>query len=231
MALYAIGDLHLSLGADKPMDVFGSQWKEHDRKLQESFAALGPEDVCVVCGDLSWSMGLDGAAQDFHFLDALGGQKILLKGNHDYWWNTASKLERFFRQEGIGSVRILHNNCHIWNDLAICGTRGWFFEEETGQAHDRKIMHRELMRLEASLKAAGDREKLCFLHYPPRYGDSYVCREICDLFALYGVRECYYGHLHGPARKNAVQGVKEGVKYTLVSADQLDFRPLLIRDQ
>lgn len=231
MALYGIGDLHLSLGADKPMDIFGGLWKDHQEKLRGAFARLGPEDVCVILGDLSWSMGLEAAAPDFHFLDELGGQKLLLKGNHDYWWVTAAKIERFFARESIRSVRILHNNCYTYGDLAICGTRGWFFEEETGKAHDRKILQRELMRLEASLKAAGERRKLCFLHYPPRYGDDYVCREICALLNEYGVEECYYGHLHGRARARAVEGTVEGVRYALLSADHLDFRPKLIREE
>ena len=230
MALYGIGDLHLSLGADKPMDIFGELWKDHQEKLREGFAALGPEDVCVILGDLSWSMGLETAAQDFRFLDSLPGQKLILKGNHDYWWSTAAKIQRFFEAQGIKSVRILHNNCWLYGDLALCGTRGWFFEEETGKAHDRKILSRELMRLEASLKAAGDREQLCFLHYPPRYGDDYICREICALFRQYGVRECYYGHLHGKARYRAVEGERDGVEYRLLSADHLDFRPRLLRE-
>ena len=125
MALYGIGDLHLSLGAEKPMDIFGGLWKDHQEKLREAFSPLGPEDVCVILGDLSWSMGLENAAADFRFLDELGGRKLLLKGNHDYWWSTGAKVRRFFEQEEIRSVRILHNNCYTYGDLAICGTRGW----------------------------------------------------------------------------------------------------------
>lgn len=231
MALYGIGDLHLSLGADKPMDIFGEVWRDHQEKLREGFSALGPEDVCVILGDLSWSMGLEASGPDFRFLDSLPGRKLILKGNHDYWWSTAAKAEKFFAREGIETVQILHNNCYTYGDLALCGTRGWFFEEETGKAHDRKILQRELMRLEASLKAAGDREKLCFLHYPPRYGDDYVCREVCALLKQYGVKECYYGHLHGKARLRAVEGERDGVVYALLSADQLDFRPRRIREE
>ena len=211
------------------MDIFGPVWQDHLEKLREGFAALGPEDVCVILGDLSWSMGLEASAPDFRFLDSLGGRKLILKGNHDYWWSTAAKVQRFFEKEEIRSVGVLHNNCWLYGDIALCGTRGWFFEEETGKAHDRKILNRELMRLEASLKAAGDREKLCFLHYPPRYGEDYVCREICALLRQYDVKECYYGHLHGKARGRAVEGEREGVNYALLSADQLDFRPRLIR--
>jgi len=230
MALYVIGDLHLSFASDKPMDVFGGKWADHPRRLKDSFARLTAEDVTVLCGDLSWAMSLREAAEDFHFIDALPGQKLILKGNHDYWWSTAAKMTAFFEAEGITSLRLLHNNCHFYGDVALCGTRGWFFEEEKGGGHDRKIMSREILRLEASLKAAGDREKLCFLHYPPRYGDSYVCREITDLFRAYGVRECYYGHLHGPGHRAAVQGWVEGTDYHLVSADYLGFEPRKLRD-
>lgn len=229
MALYAIGDLHLGFGVNKPMDVFGSQWKDHTKRLRESFAAMKPEDVCVLCGDLSWAMGLSEAAPDFRFVDELPGKKVILKGNHDYWWVTANKMKQFFTAEGISTIELLHNNCILYGDLALCGTRGWFYEEETGGAHDQKIMNRELLRLEASLKAAGEREKLVFLHYPPRCG-NYVCREIVELLGKYGVLECYYGHLHGPGQKAAVQGWVEGVHYKMVSADYLGFQPRKIRD-
>ena len=229
MALYVIGDLHLSLTANKPMDVFGGKWAGHAERLRQEFSSFTEEDVTVLCGDLSWGMDLAEAAADFRFVDDLPGRKIILKGNHDYWWSTAAKMSRFFEQEGIRSIEILHNSCIPWGDLALCGTRGWFFEEETGSEHDKKIMNREIMRLEASLKAAGDREKLCFLHYPPRFGTTYVCGEITELLQRYGVRECYYGHLHGPGQKGAVQGWVEGVHYQLVSADYLGFAPRRIR--
>ncbi len=229
MALYVLGDLHLSLSSDKPMDVFGPKWAEHTRKLKDSFASLSQEDTTVLCGDLSWAMSLEEAAEDLRFIEALPGRKIILKGNHDYWWNTAAKMQALFDRLQLRTIGILHNNCAFYGDIALCGTRGWFFEEEKGAAHDRKIMNREVMRLEASLKAAGEREKLCFLHYPPRYGTDYVCREITDLLAAYGVRECYYGHLHGPGQKGAVQGWVEGVHYQLVSCDYLGFAPRKIR--
>ena len=230
MALYVLGDLHLSLNSDKPMDVFGAKWADHARRLKESFAYLTGEDTTVLCGDLSWAMSLEEAAEDLRYIDALPGRKIILKGNHDYWWTTAAKMQALFERLGIGSIEILHNNCRLYGEIALCGTRGWFFEEESGGEHDRKIMNREIMRLEASLKAAGEREKLCFLHYPPRYGADYVCREITELLKAYGVRECYYGHLHGPGQKGAVQGWVEGVHYQLTSADYLGFAPRRIRD-
>ena len=225
MSLYAIGDLHLALSADKPMDVFGGRWENYMEKIREGFSSLTEEDVVVLCGDLSWGMQLENSLADFQFIHALfPGKKIILKGNHDYWWTTAAKAGRFFDSHGLNSMELLHNNCHFYEDVAICGTRGWFYEEETGGAHDKKILNRELMRLETSLKAAGEREKLCFFHYPPRYKD-YVCQEMVELMGAYGVKQCYYGHIHGAGRRFAVEGEVEGISYTLVSADHLAFLP------
>ena len=224
MSLYAIGDLHLSLAVDKPMDVFGGRWEQYVEKILEGFSGLQPDDVTVLCGDLTWGMNLEESLADFQFIHALPGKKLILKGNHDYWWTTASKMGQFFAHHGIDSIALLHNNCHVYGDIAICGTRGWFYEEETGSAHDKKILNRELGRLETSLKAAGDREKLVFLHYPPRYRD-YVCREIVDLMAAYGVKQCFYGHIHGPGARFAVAGPVEGIHYTMVSADAVKFTP------
>ena len=144
MALYAIGDTHLSLSSNKPMDVFGGGWEGYVDKLQKGFAAVGPEDTVVLCGDLSWGMSLDEAKEDFAFLDTLpGARKLLLKGNHDYWWNTAAKMNRFFAESGFSTLRILHNNCYEYGGYALCGTRGWFYEE----AGDQKVFKRELIRL------------------------------------------------------------------------------------
>lgn len=220
MALYAIGDTHLSLASDKPMDVFGGGWEGYVDKLREGFAQVEDGDTVVLCGDLSWAMGLEEGREDFAFLDSLPGRKLMLKGNHDYWWNTAAKMNRFFQENGFASLNILHNNCYEYGAYALCGTRGWFYEE-TG---DQKVFRRELIRLEASLKAAGERPKLCFLHYPPCY-QGYVCREIIELLERYGVERCFYGHLHGGSHRLAVEGRYGQVDYHLVAADYLDFRP------
>ena len=228
MALYAIGDLHLSLGTDKPMDIFGPKWENHAEKLKNSFAALSDNDVTVICGDLSWGMDFSEAREDFLFIERLPGRKIILKGNHDYWWSTATKAKSFFKDNSITSIDILNNNCFFYGeDKAICGTRGWFYEEETGSAHDKKIMDRELMRLEVSLKAAGDRTKYVFLHYPPKYG-SYVCNEILDLFEKYEVLMCCAGHIHGKSLQNIFEGRYRGVEHRLVSADYLNFSPICV---
>lgn len=226
MALYAIGDTHLSLGSDKPMDVFGGGWAGYVDKLREGFARVQPEDTVVLCGDLSWGMSLEEAREDFAFLNALPGRKLLVKGNHDYWWTTAAKMEHFFGSNGFDTLQILHNNCHEYGDIALCGTRGWFFEENASD-QNAKVFHREVMRLEASLKAAGEKEKLCFLHYPPLY-QGYECPEIVALLEQYGVKACYYGHLHGGSHRLAREGRIGGVDYFLVSADYLRFTPKII---
>jgi len=226
MALYAIGDTHLSLAADKPMDVFGGNWEGYVDKLKEGFAHVKPEDTVVLCGDLSWGMSLEEAADDFAFLNELPGRKLILKGNHDYWWTTASKMERFFAENGFDTLNILHNNCYEYEGKALCGTRGWFFEENAGP-QSAKVFNREVMRLEMSLRAAGDREKICFLHYPPLY-HGYSCPEIIELLEKYQVRACYYGHLHGGSHRLAKEGTFGNVAYYLVSADYLRFTPKII---
>ncbi len=228
MALYAIGDTHLSLASDKPMDVFGGSWTGYVDKLREGFnATVSQGDTVVICGDVSWGMSLEEARADFAFLDALpGGRKLLLKGNHDYWWTTASKMKAFFRENGFDTLDILHNNSHLYGETALCGTRGWFYEEDRGE-HSAKIFNRELIRLETSLKAAGEREKLCFLHYPPLY-QGYRCQEILDLLERYGVKLCCYGHLHGGSHRLAVTGRQGTVDYRLVAADYVGFRPVCV---
>ena len=224
MSLYAIGDFHLSLSGDKPMDKFGVEWINHAEKLKNGFSALTDEDTTVICGDLSWGLGIDECAEDFAFINSLPGRKIILKGNHDYWWNTVKKTGEFFAANGIDTIDILHNNCFHYGDYAICGTRGWFFEEETGGEHDKKILARETARLKASLDAAGDLKKLVFLHYPPVFG-NYHCDEILKLLKDYEVRLCCYGHIHGKARGGAFNGWRDGTLFKLVSADYVNFTP------
>ena len=229
MALYAIGDLHLCLGADKPMDVFGGAWTGYMDKLREGLSCIGPADTTVLLGDLSWALGIEAAKADFAFINAIPGRKIILKGNHDYWWTTAGKFYKFCAENGFTDMEILHNNCHFYGETALCGTRGWFYEEDRCGEHDEKVFRRELMRLETSLKAAGDREKLCFLHYPPRYR-GYECPEILALLRQYGVRTCCYGHLHGDSHRLAVSGWHDGTEFLLVASDYVNFKPVKLLD-
>ena len=227
MALYAIGDLHLSLGAEKPMDVFGGKWLGYMDKLREGMSCIGPDDVTVLLGDLSWALNLEGAVKDFAWINQIPGKKIILKGNHDYWWSTAAKFYKFCQENGFENQFILNNNHYEYDGWAICGTRGWFYEEDRGGKHDEKVFKRELIRLEASLKAAGEKEKLVFLHYPPKYR-GYNCEPIIALLHRYGVRRCFYGHLHSDSHKLAIEGLWDGVDYKLVAADYTGFRPIRV---
>lgn len=227
MALYAIGDLHLCLGAQKPMDVFGGAWVGYMEKLKSGLSVIRSEDTIVLLGDLSWALSLEESREDFAWINEIPARKIILKGNHDYWWTTATKFYKFCQEHGFQDQWILNNNHYEYNGYAICGTRGWFFEEERGDAHDAKVFRRELMRLEASLKSAGDLPKIVFLHYPPKY-KGYECPEILELMKAYDVRQCFYGHLHGASHGLAMEGQWDGIEYRLVSADRLDFQPYLV---
>jgi len=229
MALYVIGDLHLSLTGEKPMDVFGEKWANHVERTREAFSHLHDDDVTVLAGDSSWGMSLDGAREDFAFLDALPGKKILLKGNHDYWWTTASKMKKFFADNGFHTLDILHNNCFFYGDYAICGTRGWFYEEDAAGTHTGKMLAREALRLEASFQAAEGRPILCFLHYPPIY-HGYQCPELLTIIDRWHAERCYYGHLHGVTHKRAFEGKRSFTDYSLISADYLGFVPKKVLD-
>ena len=227
MALYAIGDLHLCLGAPKPMDIFGGNWIGYMDKLKDGLSVITAEDTTVLLGDLSWALGLDDAVDDFRFINEIPGKKIILKGNHDYWWSTASKFYKFCENNGFSNMFILNNNHYEYGDIAICGTRGWFFEEERSSDHDGKVFRRELQRLETSLISAGDKTKYVFLHYPPRY-KGYECKEILELLKKYEVRRCFYGHLHGPSHGLAMEGLWDGIDFRLLAADKLNFVPFTV---
>lgn len=226
MAIYTIGDLHLSLGCEKPMDIFPG-WQGYMEKLEHHWNTLvRPEDTVVLAGDTSWAMKLEDTAADFSFLQRLPGQKLLLKGNHDYWWTTVKKMERFLQESGFDRLHILHNNSILAEGLAVCGTRSWMFD--VGEPHDEKVMNRELGRLRTSLEAAPEgAERVAFLHYPPVYPNANA-QQVIDLLKEYNVKRCFYGHLHGNAIRFAVQGMVDGIEYRLISADALAFCPYKI---
>jgi len=228
--LYVMGDLHLSTVLPKKMDVFGGVWENYQEKIEASLAKLSPQDTLLLCGDTSWGMNLHQSLDDFLFLRKCPAGKILLKGNHDYFWETAAKMKRFFQEHGLSDFDILHNNAFAYASAALCGTRGWFYEEERGGEHDQKMINREVIRLRASLDAGGnltEGPRLVFLHYPPLF-EGYRCQPILDVLHEYGVTRCYYGHLHGHALSRAIEGVCDGIEYRLVSADRLNFQPLAV---
>ena len=229
MAVFAIGDLHLSLGTDKPMDIFPG-WEGYLPKLEAHWRRLiAPEDTVILAGDTSWAMSLQSTAADFAFLQSLPGQKWLLKGNHDYWWTTARKMETYLASSGFDSLHILHNNAFLVGGTAFCGTRGWPFDEVVQDAQAAKIMAREAGRLRLSLQAAGDAaEKIAFLHYPPVFPGS-SAQPLIQVLKEFGVSRCYYGHLHGKSIHYAAQGTVDGIEYRLISADGLRFCPLKLK--
>ena len=207
------------------MDIFGGGWNDYIRKIETGFSTLKPDDICVLCGDISWGMSLEESILDFKFINDLPGKKIVLKGNHDYWWTTTSKMKSFFYENGIENIDILHNNCFFYQGSAICGTRGWLMDDVSVDSHNNKIMARETARLRASLREAGAAEnKLCFFHYPPRFYNI-VCEDIVSVMNEYGVRRCWYGHIHGMGHGLAVRGEVEGIFYEMVSADFTNFIP------
>lgn len=228
MAVFVIGDLHLSLGTNKPMDVFPG-WEGYLPKLEKNWRTLvSPEDTVVLAGDTSWAMNLQDTQADFSFLQGLPGQKWLLKGNHDYWWTTTRKMENFLQEKQFDTLHILHNNACVVGDTALCGTRGWPFDDAAAQGE--KLMAREAGRLRMSLQAAGkSARKIAFLHYPPVYPGA-GAQDLIDVLQEFGVKECYYGHLHGKSIRFAVQGAVNGIRYRLISADGLGFCPYKLEE-
>lgn len=224
MSLYTLADLHLSLGTDKPMDIFRG-WDNYVRLIHDTWDYLVEEgDTVVIPGDISWALKLEETYEDFAFINRLPGQKIFLKGNHDLWFSTKSKVEAYLAQNGFDTIRILFNNCYVYGDYALCGTRGWI--NLPGEAADKKVLLREAGRLRLSLEAGRQtgKEPLVFLHYPPVYGST-ECWEMLEVLQEYGVKRCYYGHLHGHSCQYAINGERHGIDFRLVSSDFVQFTP------
>ena len=225
MSLFVIGDLHLALGdKSKSMDIFDG-WENYTELLGQSWNSLvSAEDTIVLAGDISWAISLEKGYEDFKWIHNLPGRKIILKGNHDYWWNSRKKMEETFEKWGFDSLNILHNNHFQYENYGICGTRGWV--NMPGESADAKVLAREAGRLTASIESAltAGLQPLVFLHYPPLYGSSYNY-DILDVLYKYGIKNCWYGHLHGPTIKYAVNGERDGVDFRLISGDFLQFRP------
>jgi len=230
MAIYAISDLHLALSVDKPMDVFGARWSNYMDRLEENWrSTVDTNDYVLIPGDISWATYLSQAYKDFSFIEQLPGIKIISKGNHDYWWTTKNKLDKFLSENGFSSIHFMHNNSFTIEDTAVCGTRGWEMPGEDGfNAEDAKIYSRELQRLELSLKSAvvPDNGRLIAAMHFPVFNSKGVFSEFLGIMEKYCVQLCIYGHLHGEAHKYAVEGMVRGVEFRLVAADRLGFRPL-----
>lgn len=226
MNLFTISDLHLPLGVNKPMDIFGG-WDNYVERIQKNWKKLvNNEDTVVIGGDISWASSLSEAKADFEFINCLPGKKIILKGNHDYWWSTANKIKEFLIENSFDTIKILHNNCYIDGSIAICGTRGWIYDG-TGE-RDQKVILREAGRLETSIKLGleSGATPIVFLHYPPVYGE-YTCEEIINVLHKYDIKQVFYGHIHGKGIYNIVNEY-EGIKLKLTACDGVDFTPVYI---
>ncbi len=228
MSLYAIGDLHLALGdSNKPMDIFNG-WDNYIEKIQKNWMnTVSDKDTVVLAGDISWAVGLKNSLKDFAFIDALPGRKIILKGNHDYWWSTKTKMENFFKENSFDTLNILFNNCYEYNNFGICGTRGWV--SINGDTENEKVMAREVQRLEVSIRDALSKnlEPVVFMHYPPVYGAS--CNyDILDILFKYKIKRCFYGHIHGYSQRDAITGIQDDIEYDMISSDYLHFAPLKV---
>ena len=231
MKVFAMGDLHLPFGVNKPMDIFGG-WDNYTTRIEESWNSfVSDDDVVVIPGDLCWAMSLDQALPDFKFVSQiLKGHKVILKGNHDYWWTTNSKMKKFLLQNSFDNITILHNDTYTAGNIAICGTRGWINDD--GQAQDAKLLAREASRLEASIKKAEETglEPVVFIHYPPIYGGekNYY---ILEVLRSHNIKRCYYGHVHGSwCFPKAFQGESDGTLFRMVSADYVKFTPVLVQE-
>lgn len=230
MALFTIADLHLPLGIDKPMDIFGGAWTNYVERLKDNWQKLvNEDDTVVIPGDFSWATYTEQSVKDFEFLEELNGRKILLKGNHDFWWTTMNKLKKFTQENNFKSVEFLQNNSFMYKNIAICGTRGWKHPSWDGfNEEDKKIYDREVIRLELSLNSVQDCEEIyVFTHYPPismqKEGNAF-----CELMKKYKVIKCFYGHLHSAAHASAFNGICDGIEYKLIAGDYLKFIPLKI---
>lgn len=232
MAIFAISDLHLSLNGEKPMDVFGNHWENYTQRMEEQWnRVVKKEDLVLIPGDISWAMYLEDTVADFTYLNRLNGQKLLLRGNHDYWWTTLSKMEKFVEEHGFDTLHFLKNSAFLWDGVAICGTRGWTIPHPDSMGEDRKIYERERQRLLLSLEAVSQEKAekiLCMMHYPPAEPEGST-QGFLDILKEYGVSKCVFGHLHAAAHRFAPCGIWQGVELSLVACDYLNFTPMLIR--
>lgn len=228
MSIYVIGDLHLSFAVDKPMDIFGNNWENHAEKIKKNWIEkVKPEDTVILPGDFSWATYLEESKADFEYLNSLPGRKIMSKGNHDYWWTTVTKMNKFLKENNFENIDFLYNNSYLIEDKIIVGTRGWVTNFKA--SINAKILKRENDRLKLSIedgikKYGEDKEIIAFIHYPPFYKEP-VPDELNFILTLknYNIKKCYYAHLHSDSHKEAIEGIIDGIEYKLVSSDYLKF--------
>lgn len=230
MSIYVIADLHLSFAQNKPMNIFGDNWTNHEEKIKQNWLEkVKPDDTVILPGDFSWATYLEDTKLDFEYLNNLPGKKILLKGNHDYWWTTLTSMRKFISDNNFENIDFLYNNSYLVEDKIIVGTRGWVLQDTE---ESRKMINRENERLKLSLKNAienfgEDKEIIVFMHYPPLSSKNLLNNlhlEFYKTMKQYDVKRCYYGHLHGNSHMDAIEGEIGGIDFNLVSADYLDFK-------
>ena len=229
MSIYAIGDLHLSFNTPKPMNIFGNNWENHEEKIKlDWLSKVKEEDTVIHPGDFSWAINLKDATKDFEYLNSLPGKKIMLKGNHEYWWTTITNMKNFLQENNFKNIEFLQNNSIEVEDKVICGTRGWTLVNEETQ-NSKKILKREALRLELSIQDGLNKNKeiIVFMHYPPITKQN-LNTEFMKILQKYNIKKCYYAHLHGHSINDAVQGIVNQIEFKLVSADALDFKLLKI---
>lgn len=235
MAIYTIADLHLSFGEDKPMSIFGDNWNGHSDKIKSNWIEkVKPEDTVVLPGDFSWAMYLENTYKDFAFLNSLPGKKLLLKGNHDYWWTTVTNMKKYLKENNFENIDFIYNNSFLVEDKILVGTRGWNLSETENTV---KMINRESIRLKLSIengikKYGSDKEIIVFMHYPPITQNSIYNHQFLDFVKImkeYNIKRCYYGHLHGKSQEEAVEGEYDGIEFKLVSSDYLNFDLIKIK--
>ncbi len=226
MSIYAISDLHLSFGTEKPMDKFGKVWEDYEERMKYNWNKIVKEnDLVLIPGDVSWATYLSEVVEDFKFIDGLNGEKLISKGNHDYWWESLTKLKNFASDNGFGTVNFIHNTAFKCGDFVICATKGYDFNTE------KRLCDRENIRVRLSLDAGvklGGRIIL-MLHYPPFDKKGNIYPELKEMFESYGVEICVYGHLHAHAHAFAVNKMIGNTDFRLVSCDFLEFCPLKLQ--
>ena len=238
MSIYVIADLHLDTKSNqKSMEVFGNRWKDYVNKIKNNWIRLvSPHDTVIIPGDISWALNLESSLEDLAWIDSLPGKKILMKGNHDFWWSTASKMHTFFCENCIKTIDILNNNAFEIENYIIAGSRGWFTDRGMQNASQEvdyeKIVNREVIRLRMSLECAkklqtnSGKEILVFLHFPPIWGE-FRCEEILSLLHEYGIKRCFFGHIHSNYTVPSTF-YDQGIQFQLISADYLDFIPQFV---
>lgn len=221
--IFSIGDLHFDSTGDKPMDIFGDNWINHEEEIMNNWRLIaGKDDLILLAGDISWALKLEEAYKDLKRIDELPGRKIIIKGNHDYWWDSLNKINNL----GLKTIDFIQNNSFIYDGIGIAGTRGWSSVDIEKDEQNQKIFNRELNRLRLSLESIREEvdKKIVMIHYPP-FNTDLNPNEFIDIMKEFDVDICLYGHLHAEGHRYAIEGVIEGIEFHCISSDFINFIP------